>query len=75
MPYEVDNESLIDVFDRLNAPVEGVVKTRKTSGNKKGKKNSNAIKKMGRIILKKLKEYNFEGKINTGVEKMIELLE
>lgn len=75
MPYEVDNESLIDVFEQLNAPVEGVVKARKTSGNKKGKKNSNAIKKMGRIILKKLDEYKLEGKINTGVEKMIELLE
>jgi hypothetical protein len=32
--------------------------------NKKPKKNSNAIKKMGRIILNQLEEYQLQGQAN-----------
>lgn len=47
---------------------------KKIISTKKSKKNSNAIKKMGRIILKRLKQYKLEGQINTGVQKMMKML-
>ncbi len=69
-PYEVEP----DYSDEVE-PVKSPKKASKMTKPKKVKKNSNAIKKMGRIILKRLKDYQIENNINTGVENMVRMLE
>jgi hypothetical protein len=39
----------------------------KPNQNQKNKKNSNAIKKMGRLILSYIESYNIKGKKNEGI--------
>lgn len=46
-----------------------------TEKEKKIKKNSNVIKKIGRIIIKNQHKYKKNGRGNKGVEKMMSQLE
>lgn len=44
-------------YKKITAPAEGLGSTQKSGASKKMQKNSNAIKKMGRIILSQLEKY------------------
>ena len=46
-------------------------KEKKKRSTPKTKKNSNAIKKMGRIIMNNLEEYKLPNQENSGVKKMM----
>ena len=62
-------------FQKLIRPEPVVSPTDNTPKDHKSRKNSNVIKKIGRIIVKNKDKYRIQGKINEGSIKMVKLLD
>ena len=70
-----EQESLIEDVNKMMEfnPSEKILE--EPLKGKKGRKNSNVIKKIGRMIIKNQHRYKLKGRSNEGAQKMMNLLE